>query len=141
MIKITQTDNNVSADIDLRPNFKMYMNFLINDCKITKPLYVCSRDDEDKIKTRSLYGNERLKIFTVMFQNGGKMQDIFKNSKIDLKIENNIWKVFFRLYLSIKYFPSDLNEFDLKKYGIVQYWLFKTVPIIEKELKDWLNLF
>ena len=58
-------DKSTSANLDLRPNLRIFLDFLELNCKICKPFYI----SEDKIKLRNFNGNERIKIFKEMFKN------------------------------------------------------------------------
>jgi hypothetical protein len=146
--KLIKIDNNNGADIERRPYFKIFMDFLKNKCKISNPWYVSSKS-EDKIKLRSLNGNDRIKIFNTIFREyettdiktGKKIKkrknftDIFPTSEDKNKKfidESNVWYVFFENLNSIKrYDIIDLDKLDssLKK------WLRIYLKILWENLK------
>jgi hypothetical protein len=127
--KLIKIDNNSGSDIERRPYFKIFMDFLKDKCKISNPWYVSSKS-EDKIKLRSLNGNERIKIFERIFQEYETMDiktgqnikkrknftDIFPGSNETNKKfidESNVWYVFYENLNSIKrYDIIDLDKLD-----------------------------
>ena len=128
--KITHFDKNDSITIENRQALATLELFLIDICKISKPFYKSSRDIEEKIKLRSLNGNERLKIFEKVFENKKRLEDLFINIDLNFDLENYVWKSFFDLYLLIKsYDERDLNirEFEIQK--------------LKYDLKEWLEFY
>jgi hypothetical protein len=65
--KLIKIDNNSGGNIEKRPYFKIFMEFLKNQCKISNAWYVSSKS-ENKIKLRPLNGNERIKVFKTIFK-------------------------------------------------------------------------
>ena len=58
------------------------------------------------IKFRSFNGNERLKIFQILFEEGKNFEDLFCNIDIEFYLENYVWKEFFNIYMRIKAFDN-----------------------------------
>ena len=131
--KLSKMDKSNSSNMLLRPNLLIFLEFLEHGCKISNPWYV----SEDKIKMRNLTGNERMKIFKVLFKNNknitlgeglenykrnmaglfGPNPDPIKrnqNDHFDWRLEFFVWHKFFRIFRL-------LTNFERK-------------PIIEKEV-------
>jgi len=137
--KLIKIDNNSGGDIEKRPYFKIFVNFLKNECKISNPWYVSSKS-ENQIKLRSLNGNERLKIFQQLFKKyvgvnkkTGKMEPMLKNFNDIFPLANEKNKnfddesnLFYEFY---KYFKI------IKKYNIID------LNQLNSDLKDWLRLY
>ena len=145
--KLSKMDNSESSNLNLRPNLRIFFDFLEFKCKISNPWYT----SENKIKLRNFNGNERIRIFEVLFQNnkniklGQALTDYQKsmcglfgpnpqrirlgqNDHFDWRLEFFVWHKFFRIY-------KLLVNFDIR-------------PILEKEiffdklktdLKNWLD--
>ncbi len=118
-LKFIRIDDNASDDLNLRPNLKIFLEFLKNNCKISNP-YLTSTKSVEKIQLRSFNGNERLKIFEELFRPYYNEKDetclrhnfnsIFKK-KVDppyyFDYENFVWKGFYELLLQIKSFKCE----------------------------------
>jgi hypothetical protein len=146
--KLIKIDNNSGGNIEKRPYFKIFMEFLKNECKISNAWYVSSKS-ENKIKLRSLNGNERIKVFKTIFKKymgynnktGERVlmlknfSDIFpkvneKKKKFDE--ESNLWFEFYRCFKLVKeYNTIDLDQLnkDLKE------WLTTYIKILWENLK------
>jgi hypothetical protein len=114
--KLNQKDQNQGYDIDRRPNFKIFMNFLATNCKISNPFYVSRKTDE--IKLRNLNATERDKIFDAIFENyeNTENQIVKKNFNFiqfpntnpdEFKHENFVWFTFHKIYKKL----SNLKPF------------------------------
>jgi hypothetical protein len=146
--KLIRIDNNSGINLEKRPYFKKFMDFLINKCKISNPWYISSKSD-DKIKLRSLNGNERITIFQQIFKEydevnikTGKIEkkrknfsDIFPKSPDKEKHfidESNVWFVFYKYLNSVKQYDIiDLDELDL---GLKR-WLKTYLKILWENLR------
>ena len=128
--KITHFDKNDSISIENRQALATLEIFLKDICKLSKPFYKSSRDVEEKIKLRSLNGNERLKIFEKVFENKQRFEDLFVNIDLNFDLENYVWKSFYYLYLSIKSYDErelKINEIEIQK--------------LKYDLKEWLEFY
>ena len=65
--KFARIDKNDGADVNLRPNLKIFLDFLKNKCKISNAFYISLKSTE-KNKLRSLNRNERMRIFEELFK-------------------------------------------------------------------------
>ena len=107
ILKLIRLDQNDGANINNRPYFLIFMNFLKNQCKISNPYY--SNKSEDNLKLRSLNKNERLKIFEKIFEFIRNMNrrksffDIFPVvNRETFKYENYVWFQFLTIYNNLK---------------------------------------
>ena len=80
--KLSGMDGNNSSNLARRPNLSIFLEFLVHKCKISNAWYVSK---EDRVQLRNLTGNERLKIFKVLFKNNkniklGPTLDTYKQS-------------------------------------------------------------
>jgi hypothetical protein len=107
ILKLIRLDQNDGANINNRPHFLVFMNFLKNQCKISNPYY--SNKSEDVLKLRSLNKNERLKIFEKIFEFTRNLTrrksffDIFPDDNQEtFKYENYIWYQFLTIYNNLK---------------------------------------
>ena len=125
--KFDTFDKSDSIDLNRRPCLKKFMNYLENDCSLTKPYYV---SNGIKIKLRSLSGSERLKFLNICFDNQNEyLQKLFP--EIDLSNENLVFKEFYNLFNIIK-----LNgaSYDLKQLEVrLQNWLIAYLKLNESD--------
>ena len=144
--KITHFDKNDSISIENRQALGMLELFLKDMCKISKPFYRSNRDLEEKIKLRSLNGNERLKIFEKIFENKQKFEDLFVNIDLDFDLENYVWKSFFNLYLLIKSYDDreliiNANEIQKLKYDLKEWLEFYTILAGKETITPYIHAF
>ena len=104
--KINLIDGDYSSDFSKRPLLKIYVDFLKNTCKLTKPYYI----KDKQINFRSLSGKERLRIFEKFFGDFQLMSNFFPADKINLETEDICWGKFYSIFNSIKSFKTD-DEF------------------------------
>ncbi len=146
--KFARIDKNDGADVNLRPNLKIFLDFLKNKCKISNAFYISSKSTE-KIKLRSLNGNERMRIFEELFKPyyvGSEKKDegIIKRLNFDalfpnnldppenFQFENTVWFNFYKLLNQIKSFKDvSLNN----NYNPVE----TTVEKLSVDLRTWLE--
>lgn len=82
--KLSKMDGNNSAEMSLRPNLQIFLDFLKYNCKLTNPSYI----SQNKTAFRNFTGNERLKIFKELFRNeknitfGEPLQFYKKNGRV-----------------------------------------------------------
>ena len=69
LAKINFTDKDNSANFSKRNNLCKFFLVLSDKIKITKPYYISSNDPSDKIKLKSLTGNEVVKILNYFTEN------------------------------------------------------------------------
>ena len=130
--KLEKIDNNKGTDINKRVTFKIFIDFLKNDCKISNPCYISKK--EDKIKLRSLNGNEKQKIFDKIFEpydnttfRRKSFEDLFPPhlipEEIDFVPESLVWFDFSEILKRIKKF----DEIDLDK--------------LNEDLQNWLEIY
>jgi len=116
-------DNDYSFDLDKRPNLKQLNDYLVDVCKITKPLYLSRKGI---LKLRSLNEKERLKIL-YKEKNETFIQKLFpkynsfgkKNDNKDAKGKMEAFSIVFDEFNNIyNYIKYDFNEyeFDLDEY-------------------------
>jgi hypothetical protein len=129
ILKLIKIDKNDGVDINLRPNLKKFMEFLKVNCKISNPYYTSMKADE-KIKFRSLNGNERMTIFREIFRKypdfsettlmtswrTKNFDDIFPENSDPMggnfQFENNLWYGFYKVCLQIRIFDKNWNSTD-----------------------------
>ncbi len=58
IIKLDDADGNGDTDISRRPNLRIFLNFLKNECNIYAPYYLKEKDNTTKVKLRSMNSNE-----------------------------------------------------------------------------------
>ncbi len=115
---LNENDPGTSSSLEERPNLKKYLDFLQNDCKITKPFYFKKIDNETTIKVRNLSGKERNKIFEEMYHEQN-MTDLFPNLENRLENLNFIFYEYYSLLSLIKKFgqlrtPIDLGALEMR---------------------------
>ena len=130
--KLIRYDLNDSIDLNQRELFSILENFLKFNCKLTKPFRYTKVDcnnDNMLIKFRSFNGNERLKIFQALFEEGKNFEDLFCNIDVEFDLENYVWKEFFNIYMRIKAFDNQdrISKIDLDN--------------LKHDLKKWLEFY
>ena len=131
--KLIKFDLNDSVNLEKRELFSILESFLKFNCKLTRPFRFSkleNGDDTMHIKLRSFNGNERLKIFEKLFENGNNFEDLFCNVNIEFELENFVWKEFYIHYMFIK--SLDNQEINLT---ITQ------IDILKKDLLRWLEFY
>ena len=109
--KLNQKDGNQGNDISRRPNFKIFMDFLVTNCKVSNPFYVPKNSEE--IKLRNLNATERERIFDNIFEeyvntDGQKIKKNFNNIQFqnttqdEFKHENFVWLTFYKIYKKLR---------------------------------------
>ncbi len=109
--KLNQKDGNQGNDISRRPNFKIFMDFLVTNCKVSHPYYVPKNSEE--IKLRNLNATERERIFENIFEeyvntDGQKIKKNFYNIQFqnttqdEFKHENFVWLTFYKIYKKLR---------------------------------------
>ena len=81
IVALAENDPGNSTDLNERPYFKKFLEFLQRECHITRPFYVA----ENTIKLRTFNGNERNKIFECMFNNQNLI-DLFPRMEERLEV-------------------------------------------------------
>ena len=123
---LNENDPGTSSSLEERPNLKKYLDFLQNDCKITKPFYFKKIDNETTIKVRNLSGKERNTIFEEMYHEQN-MIDLFPNLENRLENLNFIFYEYYSLLNLIKKFGQLRTPIDL--------------GALEMRLKRWLDFY
>ena len=131
--RLNQKDNNNGSDINKRPNFKIFMNFLANICKISNPYYVSKKTGE--IKFRNLNAKERERIFEGIFEEyeNAEKQKVKKNFDFiqfqnftepdPFKHENFIWLTFHKVYKKLSnHKPRIRNHLPLENTDNIKIW-------------------
>lgn len=122
LINLLQADINLldgggtnnGLDLEARPNFKTYVDYVESDCKIGKAYY--TNFGEKKLCLRDLSGGEKDKLFKSI-----RVASLFPKLPNCDKIEE-IWKQFYEIYTSIRHNLLDSIE-------------------IKEKTRDWLKLF
>ena len=112
---LNENDRGTGSDLNQRPNFKKYLEFLQNDCKITKPYYVKQNGNESTIKFRNMNGNERNKILEQIHEKN--MINMFSDLKDRLLNLNFVFHEYYSLFCLIKSFatmPIDLGALEMR---------------------------
>lgn len=113
--KLTTIDGNDGAILENRPNLKVFLEFLRDECKISNPWYI-SRKGDDSIKLRSLDANERESIFRKIFElytaeDGERLTKnfyfIFRDLNADFELENYTWLSFYENFIKIKLYDIE----------------------------------
>ncbi len=123
IFKLVRIDKNNGNNIRLRPNLKVFWNFLEKKCKISNPFYI----SKEEINLRSFNGNERIKIFEVLYKpyyeendkisKKLKLQGVFTEDldpPYNFTFEDFVWSGFYDILLQIKSFRDYTNPFKLK---------------------------
>jgi len=107
ILALAENDPGNSTDLNERPYFKKFLEFLQRECHITRPFYVA----ENTIKLRTFNGNERNKIFECMFNNQNLI-DLFPGMEERLEVLNFLFSEYYSILNIIKnasYQPIDLS--------------------------------
>ena len=115
-----ERDTGNSTDLNARPNFKKFLEFLMWECHLTRPYY----EAENTIKLRSFNGNERNIIFVKMYENRN-MVDLFPDMEDKLDVLNFLFHEYYSILNIIKTFS--LRPIDLSS--------------LEERLINWLNFY
>jgi hypothetical protein len=128
--ELNTADSNEDKDLDKRPMLKIYLDFLEKKVNLTRPYY--QKRDEVTGKTavilRNLNGNERLKVFKILFENGKDFSDIFQSSSIDFTTLSSVFIKFMNTFETLKNFNAD--DFTMQK-----------VESLKNDLLEWLEWF
>ena len=104
---------NENPDIEKTILIKRFRDFLVNICKIKKPLYVDEKKVKKEIKLKDLNGPEKLRLFNNI--NIVKLLPGYEKRK-----ENqNLWTDFMKLYVALKKNSLTSEEIDV----ICKQWL------------------
>jgi hypothetical protein len=126
LLKLLKMDGNPqTTNLDERPNLKIFVNFLKDQCKIVNPIYTSEKSVE-KFVFRNFNGNERIRIFKELFkkylgpheynnnvQKRKNFKDLYPNivnESYNFTYENSVWLEFYLILKKIKKFKR--NPFD-----------------------------
>ena len=129
LLKCIRLDKNDGLDLGLRNNLAVFIEFLANTCNIKNPYYITNkRLNYGKIQFRSFNGNERMRIFTELYEpkfdkkTKIKIRDSLfmanlpfpkpKYQNEDFKKEDLVWFGFYDLFKKFKNFPLEINIKD-----------------------------
>jgi len=129
-------DKNDSQDLEKRPAFKEFVNFLENTLKFSNPTYNETLKGGKKIiKFRSFNGNERLAMVKEFNLNLNNIDSINEEKIKKIKF---IWNSFYELFQAVSYYHIQpnfaLTSFDGNK-------LFFPKQQIGTKLRLWLKFF
>ena len=80
--KINQFEKKWYGELETRPVLNCFHNILSETCKIRKPFTINTLEDNKiEIKMRSLNGNDFLKIFQTLDENGAELSNFFSTKK------------------------------------------------------------
>ena len=145
LLKCILLDKNDGVDLSLRKNLAVFLDFLEVNCKIKNAYYITSKRPQfGKIQFRSFNGNERMRIFTELFEpkkkNNIQYQDaLFMDNlpfpkirnKDNFKREDLVWMGFYSLYNQFRNFPTKIT-IEARKV------LIEPINVL---LKEWLKEF
>jgi uncharacterized protein YdcH (DUF465 family) len=126
--KINILDDKIrSVKLEERPILNHFFGILTEKCNIRNPYYIIKAPGKQEIKLRSLNGDDRVKIFSIINKDGNVLSNFFLQRKdgggyekifTDLNLDNEdiVWKDFYKLYRKIKRYPKkEINLVSLKK--------------------------
>jgi len=121
IIKLNDADGN--GDMSRRPNLRIFLNFLKNECNIYAPYYLKEKDNTNKVKIRSMNSNELDKIFTKLNENGHSLLNLLPDLEESLQGIEYSLREFYNIFkvISGNHIPS--------------------IADIENRLKNWLIVF
>ena len=143
LLKLIRIDKNKGADLTKRKNLSIFCDFLKEGCKITKAHYVATtRLQFGKIQFRAFNGNERMKIFTELYEpkceakpkkkkDGLFLVNLFpkpENEDDSFEREDRVWSGFYSLFKMVKNFPTETTNEERKI----------LIEPIKESLKEWL---
>jgi hypothetical protein len=122
---LNENDPGTGLNLEDRPNFKKFLEFLQNNCRITKPFYV--NQSENTIKLRNLNGIERNRVFEKMYKQQN-MIDLFPNLENRLLNLNFLFAEYFSLLNVIKSFcsmPIDLGALETRLRKWLEFYIIE----------------
>ena len=128
LLKFIRLDQNEGKEISKRKNLEIFINFLIDKCKIKNPFYIADKPRYWEIQFRSFNGNERLRMFSELYL--PKIESFTKNecpakglsglyklvidAPYDFIKEDSVWIGFYSLYKTLTEYKNDVTISSFK---------------------------